>query len=268
MSEEDQDREEPQVEQLPGTGDEAPRVGRPRLTDEERRRRHNEANQRSRERRRAAAAEGSGSGPSSSSSSSPATRASAAAKKGAEFAYGFGGVGLQFAGNVTGSMGAFAAGWVMQAQASTAGPEIAKRALGTRWYPYLERLGKGGDLAPLFIGPVAVFMYCQVPPLRPLLEGVCAQTVGELELDTINPDNGELVHVRIWEQLNRMVAMQAGQAQAAAPDFEPEPPPADQNGSGDFWTPPPDQPASGSEDEAELFNVEGRVQGGGQSTDL
>lgn len=141
---------------------------------------------------------------------SPAVRASKAAIAGAQSIYGLGGTVVTVAGQIGSTPGLMAAGFVMQAQADSGGRVIAKRLAGTRWYPYLERAGTAGELAPLLVGPVAAAMFVEVPPLRPLLAPVVAQLLDGVTAPL--PDQAGVVQqVDVWEVLQAT----AGEVDAA-----------------------------------------------------
>ena len=135
-----------------------------------------------------------------SPSKAPATRASKGAVEGAESLYGLAGGGVQLAGNVTATPGLVAGGWVMQAQAKSAGPVIAKRLLNTRWYPYLERVNTGGDLAALVLAPAVTAVFVQVAPLRPILAGVLESLIGSLTLQ-VPDESGMPQVVNLWQAI-------------------------------------------------------------------
>lgn len=133
--------------------------------------------------------------------------------------------------------GLVAAGFVMQAQADKAGPVIAKRLLNTRWYPYLEKAATGGDLAALFVGPIAAAVFVQVPPLRPVLAGVVESFIGDLTLQAPGPD-GIPQTINLWQliqqetaQSDQLAAEAAMREQSAGGSGIPDAPPADWNGT-------------------------------------
>jgi hypothetical protein len=141
----------------------------------------------------------------------PRLRASPAAKRGAAMLYGYSGIGFTFVGGATGTPGLEAAGLVMQAQSEVAGPIIAKKALGTRWYPYLERMAQGGDVAPIIAGPIVAALYMQLPAVRPAFDPIMEIMIGSLT--TTHPETGE--EIRIIDMLRTAARHQQGQAELA-----------------------------------------------------
>jgi hypothetical protein len=142
----------------------------------------------------------------------PRLRASPAAKRGAAMLYGYSGIGFTFIGGATGTPGLEAAGLVMQAQSEVAAPIIAKKALGTRWYPYLERMAQGGDVAPIIAGPLVAALYMQLPAVRPAFDPIMDIMIGGLT--TTHPETGE--EIRIIDMLRQAARHQQGQAELEA----------------------------------------------------
>lgn len=163
------------------------------------------------------------------------------ARRGGEVVWGLLGTGVQVGGQIGGAPGIVAGGWVMQAQAKDGGRMLAQRLLDSRWYPYLEKLGRGGAGNMVIVAPVAVALYVQIPPMRPLLDPVVAGMLGKLTIEAPSPE-GALVQVPLWQAIKQETAAQdardeMARAEAAAmaaatsngePAYQPPPPPVDE----------------------------------------
>lgn len=216
MSEQDQDRVqdplagmEPEAAPLEPGGDPPPEPTRPR-------------------RGRKPKAAGSGSAPpvtTEREERGPAVRASKAAVAGAQAAYGLMGTAGTFIGQVSETPGLVAAGFVMQAQAEAGGKVIAKKAVGTGFYPYLEKMGTAGDLAPLILAPVAAAMFVEVPAIRVLIGPVAMQLLDGVETEMLQQD-GSKAMVSVWDVIQSTAAevdkIRAG-AVAASPNGQAPP---------------------------------------------
>lgn len=145
-------------------------------------------------------------------------RTTSEARRGGEAVWGLLGTGVQVAGQGTGTPGAVAAGVVMQAQAKDGGRMLAQRLLDTRYYPYLEKLGRGGNIGGVMVAPLAAFFYVQLPPMRPLLAPILGGMIGKLAIEVPAPDGSGMVQVNIWQQiqLETQAADIEREAQAAA----------------------------------------------------
>lgn len=114
--------------------------------------------------------------------------------------WGLLGTGVQVGGQIGGAPGLVAGGWVMQAQAKDGGRMLAQRLLETRWYPYLEKLGRGGAGNMVFVAPICTALYVQVPPMRPLLDPVLGGMLGKLTVEA--PDGmGGFQVVPLWQAI-------------------------------------------------------------------
>jgi hypothetical protein len=145
-------------------------------------------------------------------------RTSKEAKDGGEAIWGLAGTVAMFGGQATGQPGAVAAGFVMQAQARDGGIWLAQRLMETRYYPYLERVGKGGAGMGVVAAPVVAALFVSLPPLRPVLAPIAASMLGDLQVDmqVQNPDTGEVSvqKVSVWAQIQGELA--AAEQEAAA----------------------------------------------------
>lgn len=172
-------------------------------------------------------------------------RTTSEARRGGEAVWGLFGTGVQVAGQYSSTPGAVAAGWVMQAQAKDGGRVLAQRLLETRWYPYLEKLGRGGSIGGVFAAPLCAFFYVQLPGARPLLTPILGNMIGKLTVEVPDQQTGEVMQVNVWGAIQAESAAQyerdqqaAAEAAAAAavagngdvpPHYEPPPvPPVDE----------------------------------------
>ena len=185
-------------------------------------------------------------------------RTTSAARRGGEVVWGLGGTGVQVGGQVAGAPGLVAAGWVMQAQAKDGGRYLAQRLLDTRWYPYLEKLGRGGAGNMVFAAPICVALYVQVPPVRGLLEPVIQGMLGKLTVEA--PDGqGGLQHVPLWQAIKLETAAQDARDAEARAEAEAmaQATAGSANGAGtpDGWVPPvTDEPEPGVEHVRSRYN--------------
>ena len=147
-------------------------------------------------------------------------RTSKEAKDGGEAIWGLAGTVAMFGGQATAQPGAVAAGFVMQAQARDGGIWLAQRLMETRYYPYLERVGKGGAGMGVVAAPIVAALFVSLPPLRPVLAPIAASMLGDLQVDmqVANPDTGEVSvqKVSVWAQIQGELAQAEQEAQAQA----------------------------------------------------
>lgn len=167
-------------------------------------------------------------------------RTSRDARAGGAVAWGLLGTGVQIGGQVGGAPGLVAAGWVMQAQSKEGGIMLAQRLLETRWYPFLEKLGRGGAGNAALVAPIAVAVYVQVKPARPLVEPVIAGMLSKTVIEI--PDQaGQLQKVPLWEAIRQETAMQDQldeQARAEAAAMAAATAPAANGDVPEGWMPP------------------------------
>ena len=183
-------------------------------------------------------------------------RTTSEARRGGEVAWGLLGTGVQIGGQIAGAPGGVAAGWVMQAQAKDGGRYLAQRLLDTRWYPYLEKLGRGGAGNMVFAAPICVALYVQVPPVRQLLSPVLQGMLGKLTVEAPAPD-GTVQVVPLWQAIQLETAAQderdrEAAAQAAAMAAATAPP----NGQpeGEWVAPDVDHPEPGVDHVRSRYN--------------
>lgn len=156
--------------------------------------------------RKSGAAPG-GSAPAPPADRAPSVRASKAAVSGARAVYGGVGMAATFGGQaLLNSPGIMAAGFVMQAQADDAGKVIARKAVGTRWYPYLERMGTGGELAPFILAPLIAAAYVGVPQARGIIGPLAMQILDGIttEVPDAEAEGGKRV-VNVFAEIQDLV---------------------------------------------------------------
>ena len=182
-------------------------------------------------------------------------RTSSEARRGGGVVWGLLGTGVQVGGQVGGAPGLVAAGWVMQAQQKEGGVMLAQRLLDSRWYPYLEKLGRGGAGNMVLLAPISVALYVQVPPMRPLLEPIIGGMLSKTVIEV--PDqSGALVKIGLWEAIRQETAQQDALNAQAAAEAEAMQQAASPNGQpeGEFIVPDIDHPEPGVEHVRSKFN--------------
>lgn len=184
-------------------------------------------------------------------------RTSKEARAGGEVAWGLMGTGVQIGGQYSGTPGAVAAGWVMQAQAKEGGRVLAQKLLHSRYYPYLEKLGRGGNIGSVVVAPLCAFFYVQVPAVRPLVVPLLNGMIGSLVIPVPDP-SGAVQEVNLWQAIQMETAAQEERgAERAAEEAAMA---AAANGSGvpphhePGYVPPVDEPEPGVEHVRSVYN--------------